>query len=307
MLCAAIIMAVSLVAVPSSQAIGGQHYPNGAEDFVVGILPPPGTYLVNYLAFVKKDTLTDNNGDDVPVSFDATALVEVPRFIWVTPHEIFGASYAAHIFLPFYAADVDISAGGSKIVDDDSRGLGDIIVSPLVLGWHFSPQFHMVAALDIYVPTGNYDENEPSTQILSRNHWTFEPVVAMTYLAGNFDFSIKLMYDFNTDNDDYINPATGEKDTLSPGQEFHFDYAVGYMTENFEFGLNGYYYKQVTDDEIDGTKLDDNRCQVAGLGPAVKWWPGKGRFSATLKHFQEFEAKNVPEGHSTWLKIAYAF
>ncbi|MFZ1574382.1 MAG: hypothetical protein WAT36_03925, partial [Chromatiaceae bacterium] len=26
---------------------GGGHYPNGAEDFMVGALPPPGTYFIN--------------------------------------------------------------------------------------------------------------------------------------------------------------------------------------------------------------------------------------------------------------------
>ena len=32
----------------------GGHYPNGAEDFMVGALPPPGTYLVNYMILAQE-------------------------------------------------------------------------------------------------------------------------------------------------------------------------------------------------------------------------------------------------------------
>jgi len=302
---AIIFVVVSFIASGQAFAIGGQHYPNGAEDFVVGILPPPGNYFINYLGYISKDELRDADGDKVPVDFDAGVIAEVPRFIYVSDKEILGASWAAHIFVPLYSADVEVKAGGDTLVNEDSAGLGDIIISPFILGWHFSPQFHLVATVDTYVPTGNYDEDDPSTQLLSRNHWTFEPVVAMTYLAGNWDFSLKLMYDINTDNDDYV--MGGEKGTLDPGDEFHFDYAIGYMYGDWEFGVNGFYYEQVTDDEFEGQELDDSKCKIAGIGPAIKWWPNKGRYSVVLKHMQEYGAENMPEGSQTWLKAIVAF
>ena len=298
----------ALITAAHAFAGGGQHYPNGVEDFAVGALPPPGTYLVNYMLYVQKESLRDNSGNRVPIDFDATVFAEVPRLIWVSPYKILGASYAAHAFLPLYAADVKVKAGGATVLDTDDKGLGDIIFSPLVLGWHFGPELHAVFALDLYAPTGNYDRNDPASQILSKNHWTVEPVLAVSYLKNGFDLSAKLMYDFNGENDDYLNPATGLVADLDPGQEFHFDWAAGYSLKNgFSGGVVGYNYWQTTDDEVNGAEVRDSRSKVGGIGVGIKYWPKMGPFSMTLKQYWEYSAKNMPTGPQTQFKMAFAF
>jgi len=291
-----------------ARAGGGQHYPNGAEDFVVGALPPPGTYLVNYLIFAQKDRLVDNDGDKVavPADFEADLIAEVPRIVWVSPYTLFGASYGMHAFLPYYAADVEGDTPGGPI-DDDDRGLGDIIFSPLILGWHFGPNLHVTGAVDFYAPTGNYDPDEPATQILSRNHWTVEPVVAATWLWQGFDLSAKLMYDFHTKNDEYLVPGLGEVE-LAPGQEFHVDWALGYShVSGLRYGLVGYNHWQTTDDEIDGREVNDERSRVGGIGAGIKYWPNRGRFSMTFKHYWEYGARNIATGQQTQFKVSYKF
>ena len=287
-----------------SFAGGGQHYPNGAEDFMVGALPPPGTYLVNYALLVQKNSLKNNSGRNTvtpggPLDFNASVLAEVPRLIYVSPYSLFGATLAAHVFVPYYSADVTVSVGGNKVVDDNDKGIGDIIFSPLVLGWHFGPELHVVAALDMWAPTGNYDKNNTATQILSKNHWTFEPVLAVSYLKEGFDVSAKLMYDFNTTN------TTTNTD---PGQEFHVDWALGYGSGNgLSGGLVGYNYWQVTDDEVNGSSVKDQKSQVGGIGVGLKYWPKMGPFSMTLKQYWEYDAKNMPTGPQTVFKVVYAF
>ncbi len=290
---------LALLLASQSWAGGGQHYPNGAEDFMVGALPPPGMYLVNYMLYVKKDSLKDNSGNSVPVGFDAKVLAEVPRLIYVSPYTLLGANLAAHVFVPLYSADVTVTAGGKKVVDDSKNGMGDIIFSPLVMGWHFGPELHAVFALDMWAPTGNYDKNDAASSILSKNHWTFEPVLAVSYLKDGFDVSAKLMYDFNTENSDT---------KTKPGQEFHVDWALGYsMSNGFTGGVVGYNYMQVTDDKVNGTTVADNRSQVGGIGVGLKYWPKQGPFSATLKQYWEYNAKNMPTGPQTVFKIIYAF
>lgn len=303
-------LSLSLFSVSQGLAGGGQSYPNGVEDFVVGILPPPGTYLVNYLVFAQKDQLKDNSGDTVPVEFSADVVVEVPRFIYVSPYKLFGANWGAHLFLTYYSADVEVGTSGStpkNLVDSDNAGLGDIIFSPLVFGWHFGPNFHVVTALDIWAPTGDYDKYRPATQILSKNNWTIEPVLAVTYLWKGFDFSGKFMYDFNTTNDDYLD-ASGNVVDLDSGQEFHFDWALGYgMKNGLRGGLVGYNYWQTTDDEIDGVTVKDELSRIGGIGIGFKYWPKQGPFSMTLKQYWEYGARNIATGQQTQFKIAYAF
>jgi hypothetical protein len=299
----------SLLISTQGWAGGGQHYPNGVEDFMVGALPPPGTYLVNYMLLIQKNALTDNSGKNKPVDFNASVFAEVPRLIYVTPLSLLGANWAVQLFLPTYSADVSVTAGGTKVVNDNDKGIGDILFSPLVFGWHFSPELHAVAVLDIWAPTGNYDKNNTATQILSKNHWTFEPLVAVSYLKNGFDVSLKLMYDFNTDNNKYlINPGTGLTGKLSPGQEFHMDWALGYGLKNgLSGGVVGYNYWQVTDDEVNGSKVANEKSEVGGIGLGIKYWPKQGPFSVIFKQYWEYGAKNIATGPQTQFKIIYAF
>jgi hypothetical protein len=291
----------SMLTAAQSWAGGGQHYPNGVEDFMVGALPPPGTYLVNYMLLVQKNSIRDNNGNGLPADFNASVFAEVPRLIYVSPYKLLGASLAAHAFLPFYSADVTAKSTAIPPLNFDAndKGLGDIIFSPLILGWHFSPELHAVFALDIWAPTGNYDKNNPATQILSKNHWTIEPVVAVSYLKEGFDVSAKLMYDFNTKNSDT---------STDPGQEFHIDWALGYSLKNgISGGLVGYNYWQITDDEVNGVKVSNASSEVGGIGVGIKYWPKMGPFSMTLKQYWEYGAKNIATGPQTQFKIIYAF
>lgn len=47
----------------SATEFGGGAYPNGAEDFMAGAVPPPGNYFINYFTYVG------NKGLDVSAKF----------------------------------------------------------------------------------------------------------------------------------------------------------------------------------------------------------------------------------------------
>jgi len=311
------LLAALLIATPSlaNLPLSGQHYPNGAEDFIVGALPPPGFYLKTYIALFQKDRLMDNDGKNTGLDFEADVTAVVPRFIWVSPWKILGASYATQAFFPLHWTNVRSNALGGAVdpawADAENSGLGDIIFTPIALGWHFGPNLHLIVAEDLFLPTGDYDADDPASQILSKNCMTFESVAAINYLAAGFDFSAKLMYDFNTKNDDYNLPVPGVgmvNGDLETGQEFHVDWAVSYAhKEGLRYGLSGYYYMQVTEDKFDGDKIDDSKGRIASIGPTIKYWPSMGRFSAVLKHQWEFGAKNLPEGQTSWLNLVWVF
>lgn len=291
------LLLLSLTGVVYATEGGGGAYPNGAEDFMVGALPPPGNYYLNYFNYYAADKFKDNSGDSIN-GFDLTVAANVSRFIHVTDKQFLGGSWAMHAFIPLVYMDVELSQpflppfAPPKM--EDSRGsLGDIIIDPFILGWH-GANWHAVTGVDIYMPTGNYDKHRLAN--VGRNYWTFEPLVAVTLLPGaGFDISAKLMYDINTENDD--------KDYKS-GQEFHADFAVGKKIDAFTVGMSGYYYKQVTEDEADnGIELD--KGQVLALGPVLKY--DYKNMSFTLKYLFETEVENRPSGDNLWFKFLYAF
>jgi len=297
-LCAAAGLAAALALATPAAATegGGGHYPNGAEDFMVGALPPPGTYFINYLSWYSADSFRDDSGDKLFDDFDLDVVANTLRLVHVTDYKFLGANWAVHAFLPLVNVDVSRRIAPPFDRESDSRfGLGDIIIDPFILGWH-GKNWHLITGLDIYVPTGAYDKNDLAN--IGRNHWTFEPVVAFTYLSdGGFEVSAKLMYAFNTENNDT---------NYQSGQEFHMDYTLGYHTGPWSLGIGGYYYQQTTDDELNSrTFMDGFRGRAFAIGPQVKY--DYQNMAFTLKYQAETNVENRPDGNSLWFKFLYAF
>lgn len=291
-------LAVSLLATAPVGATegGGGHYPNGAEDFMAGALPPPGTYFLNYLSYYTADRFNDEDGDKFFDRFDLHVTANTLRFVHVTGVQVLGASWGVHAFVPFVNVDVELRpVAGAPNLDDQRGGLGDIILDPFILGWH-SKNWHFTVGLDIYVPTGAYDKDDLAN--IGRNYWTFEPVAAFTFLSDEgLEVSAKFMYAFNTENTDT---------DYKSGQEFHVDYTLGYHTGPWSLGLGGYYYKQTTNDKVDGdTFLDGFKGQALAFGPQVKY--DYKNMSFTLKWQHETSVENRPEGDVFWAKFLVAF
>ncbi|MCD6525930.1 MAG: transporter [Desulfuromonas sp.] len=299
--CGVFIAAVlSVVAISFTPALategGGGTYPNGAESIMAGALPPQGLYFLNYSTYYTADRLNDEDGDKIPVDFDLDVVANVSRFVYMTKYKLLGADFGMYVTIPLVYMDVSLE---TPVVNmDDSDGyLGDIAFSPFLLAWH-SKNLHVVAALDITTPTGEYDEDNLAN--VGRNYWTIQPIVAATFLSDQgFELSAKVMYDFNTEN----------RDTdYTSGQEFHFDYGAAYHMAPWAFGVGGYYYKQMTDDHGGNgmaKALDGFRGQVFAVGPTVKYDYKNMSFEA--KYQKEFLVENRPEGDKFWLKVIWPF
>jgi len=264
---------------------GGGAYPNGAEGFMTGAVPPPGNYIIDYVLYYSADKLANDDGDDMMPKFDLTVFGNVLRFIHVTPKKVLGGFWAQHIFVPVLNVDVDATMG-----EDDKLGLGDIIIDPCVIAWH-GQNWHAAAGIDIYVPVGAYDEDDLAN--VGRNYWTIEPVAAVTVMpTKSTELSAKFMYDINMENSDT---------DYTSGQEFHVDYAASMRVKNWQLGVGGYYYQQVTEDDLDGPGMEMEKGRVFGIGPQVGL--GVGKMQMILKYQTELEARNRPEGDKVWFKL----
>lgn len=270
---------------------GGSIYPVGAENFTCCALPPPGLYGILWYQHYSADQVRGNDGEVVtPPTFKVTANAVVPRVVWITPLEVAGASLGFHAILPLVNLDVNVAPG----VSQRKTGLGDMTIGP-VLGWHHSEALHSVLALDIYAPTGAYDKNDVAN--IGRNHWAVQPVIGMSYIQPQgFNGDLKLMWTFNTKNDD-----TDYKD----GQELIVDYAVGWGLGNgWTLGVGGYYYQQLTNDEQNGTTVKNNKGRAFAFGPSVRYDSGKGWF-VDAKFQDETAVRNRADGSAFWIKAVF--
>lgn len=286
---------------------GGQHYPNGAEGFLCGIAPDPGLYLVNYTTWYTSSSLRDNHGNDLKkLDFHLNLIADAPRLLYFPKFKILGASYGIYLTVPIYHANIKLKAGGFSLMNDSSSGTGDLVFSPLILGWHFQEILHWVFSFDISPPSGHYDARHPATTILSRNIWSFMPNLSVTWLVGpGIDISLKFLSEFHTKNHEY-RTLFGQKAELEPGAEFHVDYAVGLpLSPDLRVGINGFFYQQLQDDRINDKTIENDRGRVFAIGPAARYsWKS---WAVIFKEQFEIWVRNRPKGNISWIKIQHHF
>lgn len=285
--------AIAVATAANATEGGGSIYPVGSENFVCCALPPPGLYGIVYGQHYEADKVRGNDGQVVtPPTFNVKATALAPRLIWVSPHEVAGASFGLHTIVPLVNLDVNVAPG----VSQTKTGLGDIVFGPF-LGWHHSQKLHSVLGLDIYAPTGRYSKAEVAN--IGRNYWAVQPVVGLSYIdpAGlNADAKVMWTYNFENKDTDYRS-----------GQELIIDYALGWgLGQGWTVGAGGYLYQQLNDDKLAGANVPGSKGRTFAIGPSVKYDSGKGWFM-TAKYQAETHVRNRADGAAFWVKAVFPF
>jgi len=272
----------------------------GLTDILDGGPPGPGTYFTEYIQAYDAGKLKDGNGNSIPGDPQVANVLSMNQLVHVYQHKLLGGHIGATALLPVVAISGSGTLGPGPSVSTNPDVLGDLIVGPF-LQWFDTkllerPFIHRFE-LDIVLPTGQYDKKyiiNPGSNI-----WTFEPHYAFTwFLTPQFSTSWRIMYDFNTENDDT---------KVTPGQVFHFNYSFEYeFFKNFRGAVAGYYLKQITEDEINGNKASNSKEQVFAVGPAVHWIVSPNFFLG-LKTAWETSVENRPSGNRTTFRLTYKF
>lgn len=286
------VIALVSVAVPS-YAFNQPPMNLGLTDILDGALPGPGTYFTEYIQGYQSDEFKDEKGNDIPGFPRVGSLLSMNQFVHVYGHKIAGGHLGADVLLPI----VSISGNG---IPTNPGLLGDLTVGPF-LQWFdtklLGRPFLQRVEFDISLPTGQYDKKYSLNP--GSNLWVIEPYYAFTwFLTPQFSTSWRIHYTYSTENDDT---------KIKPGQAFHFNYSFEYeFFKNFRGALAGYYLKQLTEDEENGTGISNSEEQVFAWGPAVHYIVSPN-FSLGLKTAFETSVENRPEGNRTTLRFTYKF
>ncbi len=299
-------VALAALAIGNVQAKeGGDQYPNGAETWLAGAVPPPGNYFINYFGYYSGDLV---NGDGKKVAgAGVDAWFNAFRFVQTSEHKILGGNWGWHVIVPVVYQDVNLGFGGKS-----KFGLGDITINPFILSWH-TKNWHWAAALDINLPTGAYKSGDPRTSI-GANYWSVEPIFAFTYMGDTgWEVSAKFMYNIKSKNKDFRQPLafSDPKATYESGDEFHMDYLVGKRFGPWGVGVSGYYLKQMANDKVNGQTIpagpngiwsEGRKGEVFAIGPSVTYTNKQGMHFIGQWH-HETEAENRFKGDKFWLKL----
>jgi len=290
---------------------------NGVEDVYTGAIPPPGFYLLNYGLYYHGNVKNANGGTNLTAGTPlvthgrVTLIADAVRVLYSSNIQVLGGNLAWHTVVPLVHKDVTV--GGMTLYPQS--GLGDVYLSPAIIGWHLRDGLHIAAGLDVILPTGEFsrryllrDPVDPrirSNMNIGTNHYTFEPVFAVSKEFENgVILDAKLMYDLHTEE-----PVTN----ITTGQQFHMDYAItAPLIINIEgkggvrLGLNGYYFAAMEQDEYRGSDINGSKERVFAFGPLARY-DVSPTTSLTFKALFEQNAHNRPEGNAFWLKLVHAF
>lgn len=210
-------------------------------------------------------------------------------------------NFASGIGLPVQYTKVTIDASSNLRPGlsntDSGTQFADILINPIVAGYHFSDTQHMALSLPIYAPTGAYNPNRLANA--GQNTWTFSPTIAYTQLLkGGGEFSALAAFDFYTRNDgtDYKNGSVFRIDAM-------WTTAVA---SQWRLGVVGGWIEQIENDSgPTADKLNGFEGRSVGLGPIVTWTgkigPLPAAFSARWVH--DVDAKNRPKGNGVTVSL----
>jgi hypothetical protein len=280
---------------------GGNSYPMGVETNYNGVMLPEGLHPFAYYAHYEASHSKDNSGNDNArlAYFGLRSDVVAGRLSYVWPGvRLFGATVETRVVQA--VASVNLSLGivrpppaGPLDRSGSRTGLADTAFSPIILGWH-SPTYHQTAGIDSHLKTGTYDVAQRVNT--GRNYYQLAPFYALTWFPfGGADVNAKFRYAVNSRN-----KATNYRS----GDEASVEFSAGYrMTPVIAVGVNGYVYRQTTDDMQNGVAVNGNgnRGRVNVLGPylVVSTSP---RWSVIAKLQTDIDARNRPEGTRLWVQ-----
>jgi hypothetical protein len=275
----------------------------GSQGPLAGILPGPGTYGTNSLYYYTGDAGRLPRNGRIELEVEVDALLDVLQVTHITSINLFGASVGFGAALPIGYVSLEsriLEPSQTFQADSDDFDVGDLVLTPLVLGWH-SGSLHWTGSLSVVVPLGTYEASK--TINVSLNRYAIDPTVGVTWLnpRTGLEVSGALGYTVSFEND--------ETDYDS-GDEVHFEAAVAqHFPSGLALGLAGYGVWQVTGDSGTGAVLGDFKGRAIGLGPMASYNfdVADYKFSASARYYHEFAVAKRFEGDTSFLQVSFKF
>ena len=245
---------------------------------------------------------------NVDINLKARADLGMGVVSYVLTDKIFGAQAAFALLVPYgrsfgevdgtlngIIGPIGFTVSGSR--SDSVTGFADL--APMFsLKWNEGVHNYM-AYVTGNIQAGRYDPNRLAN--LGLGHQGFDAGGGYTYFnpQTGYEFSsvVGLTYNFENSDTNYRS-----------GIDMHWDWGASrFITKEWQIGLVGYAYQQLTCDSGSGDRVGCFKSRVMGIGPQIghvfKISDGYQGY-VNLKGYGEFAASHRPEGWNEWLTFA---
>ncbi len=273
-----------------------------------GIVPPEPGWAVSVQSIYFDGDLGSSR--QVPIAGEVSGGIKIKASytianvtrIWDTGPGQWNFASAIGIPLQYVKANTSLQAGSMASGSSDSTtGIADILVTPIIAGFHFSKTEHMSLSLPIYAPSASYDPKRLAND--GQNTWTFMPTIAYTRLGKDgSEFTAMGMLQFYTKNKDtdYRNAPLLVSEALWTAR----------VAKDTNLGVVGGIIYQLGDDKgALADRLNGFRGSAVGLGPIISWSGKIGSHpgSASARAVWDIDTKDRPKGYSIGVSLSLLF
>ena len=271
---------------------GASNYPYGALTTLSALLPPPtATEFYGYTVELNADRIADVQGNAIPGA-EARVFAAAPRVVHSWKPTPGGFTLSSGMLLELEHVSVDI--GGNK---GSASGTTLFGIEPLYLSRGFGP-LHLLTGPVVYFPLGGYNAADLANSTASFGSWAWE-LSGTLIPTPRWDLSLALVSEFKSSD-----KQTHYKSGTQAGISYGFSYRP-FADTRWEFGVTGFYTRQIADDRIDGaTVAGGGRTQEYAFGPKLAYWLNP----ATPLIFQwhrEHAVRNAPQGDLFWFEFGF--
>ena len=242
-----------------------------------------------------------NQGDSVSAGLSARSPLLMIEPTWAPDTKWWGGQPAIGLAFGYgrnsVDADVSIRPSGIEINRTDAIWGWTDLYPVVSVAWN-SGVNNWMAYVTGDIPVGSYDPTRMAN--LGIGHAALDIGGAYTYFnptsGREFSATAGLTYNWENSDTDYQN-----------GIDWHLDWAVSqFLSEQWEVGVAGYVYYQLTGDSGSGATLGSFKSRVAAIGPEVGYAfnIGKKQAYANIRGYWEFWAKNRLEGVTVFALVS---
>jgi hypothetical protein len=269
---------------------GASVYPVGAETVLQGMMPPPReTGLFTFTVLYSANQTDNSAGESAAPEFKVRVFVNAPKIEhnWGVP--FLGGMLASTVGIPLVYQQLHVEPGKY-----DQFGLGNVLLVPLGVTYN-KGNWHWFYQGDIFLPGAPYDKT--AVLNIGQHNFAAGPTGAFTYLSD------KARWEASSKVDYIVNFQDGATKYRS-GNELTWEFtAMKAVYKKASIGVNGYLYKQTTEDQQNGTAVEGgNRGRDLAIGPQLRVFFG-AHSALAFKYYRDTLVENKPRGNGLWFQL----